>query len=70
MKYDFKSLQELGWFVAVAVGTALVQALVAFDPDAITDWRAWLVAIGAGAVRAAAGAVISWLGKNAVGGAS
>ncbi len=66
MTYNFKPLAELGWFVIVAIVTQVMQILVDFDPTLVTDWRAWLVALGAAAVRALAGAVLSWLGKRAI----
>lgn len=66
MRYEFKALEELGWFVLVAVATVVLQALVEFDPSRIDDWRAWAVGVGAAAVRAGAGAALAWLGKQAV----
>lgn len=68
MRYEFKALEELGWFVLVAVATVVLQALVEFDPSRIDDWRAWAVGVGAAAVRAGAGAALAWLGKRAIGG--
>lgn len=66
MRYEFKALEELGWFVLVAVATVVLQALVEFDPSRIDDWRAWAVGVGAAAVRAGAGAALAWLGKHAI----
>lgn len=62
--YDFKVDQELLWFLLVAVLTALASALVEFDPSAVTDWRAWAVGLAAACVRAAAGALLAWLGAR------
>ena len=64
MRYEFKALEELFWFVVVAVATVVLQALVEFDPAKIDDWRAWAIGLGAAAVRAAAGAALAWLGKR------
>lgn len=59
MTYTFKLGPEMAWAVAVAAVVAVLQVLVEFDPSAITDWRAWAIALGASAVRAAAGAAIA-----------
>ena len=61
--YDYKKLQEAGWFVFVAILTTLGQALVEFSPDKITDWRTWAVGIIAGCVRAGAGAALAFITK-------
>ncbi|MCX2728566.1 hypothetical protein OO015_13835 (plasmid) [Thermomicrobium sp. 4228-Ro] len=66
MRYEFKALEELGWFVFVAVATVVLQALVEFDPSRVDDWRAWAVGVGAAAVRSGAGAALAWLGKRAI----
>lgn len=59
MTYIFKANQEAIWFVLVAAGTVVVQALAAFDPATIVDWRAWAVGIAAAAIRASAGAALT-----------
>lgn len=59
MHYNFKAAEETGWFVAVAVGTVLAQAMIDFHPEEIADWRTWAVAIGAACVRAAGGALMA-----------
>ena len=58
MTYDTKPLQELVWGGVVAGLTFTLTVLVTFDPETITDWRAWAIALGAGVVRAVAGALI------------
>ncbi len=63
MRYDWKLLPELYWGVAIAASLVLLQALVTFDPEAITDWRVWGVALGA-TIRAAAGAAIDWIRRS------
>jgi hypothetical protein len=63
VNYDFKKLEEAGWFVLVTVVTTIASALIDFDPDKIADWRAWAVGIAAGCVRAIAGIVIAALTK-------
>jgi hypothetical protein len=57
-EYDFKAAQELFWGAVVAGCTFVLTVLVTFDPETITDWRAWAIALGAGVVRAVAGALI------------
>lgn len=57
MTYTFKPI-ELFWAGLTAVVTVVLQALITFDPAEIADWRLWAIGIGAGAVRAAAAALI------------
>ena len=64
MKYDFKGTQEAVWFVVVAVLTTLMQALITFDPNAVTDWRVWAIGLAAASVRTAASAILSWMGSH------
>lgn len=61
MEYQFKPWHELAWFVAVAVITTALQALVEFDPVAVTDYRAWAISLGSASIRAGAGAALAWL---------
>ena len=63
MEYNFKGWQELSWFVLVAVATTALQALVEFDPAAVTDYRAWIISLGVASMRAGAGAALAWLTK-------
>lgn len=42
----FPSLRTIALAVLVAVLVPLLEALSHFDPDAITDWRAWAVGLG------------------------
>ena len=49
--YNIKWIPELGWAAAFAVATYAAQVLADFDPDTISDWQTYAVAIGAGAVR-------------------
>ena len=58
-EYELKKAEEAAWFAAVAVAVFWAEILIRFDPDLITDWRSWFVAAGAGAVRAAAGALLA-----------
>lgn len=57
--YDFKMAPEIAWIAAVAAGVFALQVAAEFDPTTVTDWRTWAVALGSGAVRAAAAAVLS-----------
>ena len=43
----------------VAAVVYILEVLMAFDPDKITDWRVFAVAIGAGLIRAVARALIT-----------
>ena len=43
--------------------TPLLTALAAFDPAKITDWRAWVVGIGAASVRQIAAYLITKLSQ-------
>jgi len=58
-EYGYKRVAEAGWFAFVAIAVVILEALIKFNPDAIQDWKAWGIAIGAGAVRAAAGALLA-----------
>lgn len=64
MKYRFKPLQELYWGVVTAFSVVILTALFTLQPEAVTDWRAWGIALGGGAVRAAAGAGLDWLRRS------
>ena len=57
--YDFKRLEELAWLALVAGGTFLLEWAITFDPDTVTDWRAYAVAAAAGLLRAIAGAILA-----------
>lgn len=61
MSYRFKLDQEAIWFVLVAAGTVILQALATLDVDKVTDWRVWVVGLLAATIRAAAGAALSLL---------
>jgi len=54
----------LVWGAITAVSVTVLQALVTFDPEAITDWRAWAVGIGASAVRSGAQALLQVLATS------
>ena len=59
-----RALKEFALFLALAVGLALAQQLIAFDPTAIADWRYWWLALAGTLVRAAAAAALSWWGAR------
>lgn len=69
MTYTFKPI-ELFWAALTAITTVVLQALVDFDPSTITDWQAWAVGIGAGAVRAGAAALLVAIARMTSGGDS
>lgn len=60
MQYDFKFVEEAAWVAAVAIATFALQVLVVFNPDEVDNWQVWATSAGAGAVRAAAAALIAW----------
>lgn len=37
--------------LAVATSVPLFEALARFDPERVTDWKAWAVGVGAASVR-------------------
>ena len=63
MRYDFKRIEELAWFGIVAAGVFALEVLFRFNPEAITDWETWAKSLGAGMIRAAAGAVLAAVTK-------
>lgn len=65
MTYRFRPLPELYWGVVVAASLVLLQALLTLEPEQVTDWRVWAVALGGGVVRAAAGAALDYLRRSA-----
>ena len=65
-RYDFKTPQELLWFAVVAASVAALQIVLHADVAAVTDWRAWTIALGAAAVRAAAAVLLARLAGDAV----
>jgi hypothetical protein len=67
VRYNFRVAEELAWFVVVAVMTTVMQMLIDFNPNQITDWRLWAVGVGAAAVRSAAGAILAFIGKRSFG---
>ena len=64
MRYRFLPWPELYWSVLTSAATVLLLALVSFDPATVADWRAWLVALGSGMLRSAAGAALDWLRRQ------
>lgn len=57
--YVYKRAEELAWAGLVAFLIFWGEILLTWDPDTITDWRAWLIATGAGSIRAAFAAVMA-----------
>ena len=60
-RYDFKPAEELAWAALIAAVVASLQIDVSSAVAAVTDWRAWVIALAAAAVRAAAGAMLARL---------
>ena len=53
MKYDFKTVEEIGWAMAVGSGIFIFELLSRFEPETVTDWKTWIVSVGGGLARAA-----------------
>lgn len=66
MTYQFRPRAELGWFIAVAVLTTLMQILIEFDAEAITSWQTWAISLGSALVRAAAGAFLAYVAREGI----
>jgi hypothetical protein len=64
-EYEWK-LDELGWFVAVALISVVAEALVTFDEGVLTEPDAWLRGLIVGSARAIGGAIVAWLAKRGV----
>ena len=62
MKYDFKKLEELGWVVLITAVLFILQAATGL-PEDYGEWRAYVVPLGGGLVRAVAGALLATLTK-------
>lgn len=62
--YEFKPKPEFLWFIGIAALTVVAQALVEFDPETITDWQAWAIALLAAVGRAVGGAFIAYMAKE------
>jgi hypothetical protein len=54
-EYAFKVKPEAVWFVATAIATAVLELVNGAPPE---DYRTWLIAVGAAAVRAGVGALL------------
>lgn len=64
MRYVFRPKEELFWGVVVAMATVLLLELAGLNPDSVSDWRTWGVALGVGMVRAGAGAALDYLRRS------
>jgi hypothetical protein len=64
MTYTFRPMPELYFGVLVAAATVLLIELVGLNPEQMTDWRTWVVALLAGMVRAAAGAALDYVRRS------
>jgi hypothetical protein len=64
MTYKFRPMPELYFGVLVAAATVLLIELVGLNPEQMTDWRTWVVALLAGMVRAAAGAALDYVRRS------
>lgn len=66
MDYKFVVLREAAWAAFIAVAVVILQAFVAFEPEAITSWSSWALALGAAGIRAAAAAILAGFTKGFV----
>lgn len=66
MTYKFRPWQELFWGVMVAGAVVLLLELVGLQPEAVSDWRTWAVALGGGMIRAMAGAALDYIRRSIV----
>jgi hypothetical protein len=58
--YNFKRLEELLWFGGVAAVVFVLQLVAELDPEVVLqDWKAYVIAAGAGAARAFAAAILA-----------
>ncbi len=62
MHYDFKTAEEFGWAALVAAIAFIATQLTAVDPAGVTDWKAWAIALIAGAARAAFAGLLAKFG--------
>lgn len=65
-EYRFKFVPELMWSVLTAGAVVLLLALVGFQPDAISDPKAYAVALGGAMVRSMAGAALDFARRQAM----
>lgn len=65
MRYRFKAAEELAWAVAIAVALVVLPALMTLEPEKVTDWHVWAVALAGASLRAAAGAALDFVRRAA-----
>jgi len=64
MRYEFKKVAEIGWFVAVAVVAFVAQTIAVWNfEDLVADWQTYAIALASGAGRVAVAALASALTK-------
>lgn len=61
MTYNWKTLQELGWAIAVAVVTYAAPVIAGANP---TDFKTWGLALLAGCGRAALSAIVAFISPS------
>lgn len=61
--YTYKRLEELAWFGAVAVAWFVLELAADFCPETIQDWETYAKAVGGGAVRTFAAAILANIRK-------
>lgn len=64
MRYTFRPLPELYWALVTGCGIVLFQALLTLEPERVTDWQTWAVALCGALVRAVGGAGIDYLRRS------
>ncbi len=63
-EYNFKRLPELGWVIFAAMAVELAQVALTFNPEMITDWNTWGIALGTALVIAVGKATLAWFGAR------
>ena len=64
MDYKFVVLREAAWAAFIAVALVVLQAFVGIQPETITDWKAWAIALGGAGLRAGAAAILAGFTKG------
>ena len=56
--------KTIGVGVLITATVPVAEALLTFNPESITDWRAWAVGIAAGSVRQVASYVLARIAER------
>ena len=65
MRYDFKKVAEVCWFVGVAVVVFVAELIVQWDFEAVAaDWQSYATALLGGAARAGVVAALAFFSRS------